>query len=240
MGDYTHGFHRLYKRSNALYKALLWILRVLIVAGLVCFVLVFDDMFYTYHFYPLIPPLDNWRGGYAVIIPVMLFAVLLPINIVLLVCLKLTAGRRGRKVYEKFYTLSEEEQAEINAELDGKSKHQVTMFGANRLYLYSRMFLNFINYRDIVWVYRHNIAVPVGMITDYGAEMSTGFITGVMVWERDGTRHRINTGLNGWAALDIFDGIKAVAPQAIIGFSRRRRRLVRRDIERFLLEGKDV
>ena len=211
-----HGFYRLYRRKNASYKAWLWFSWIYIIMWvLTALVISTIGQSWFDQFYDSLTPETELGVSSAIIISAWLF-----LNaIVVLICLKVKVESRRRKLYDKFHKLSDEDKSEVNAELSPKFKH--TLAGANRLYFYSCMFVHFVDYRDIIWVYRYKIGVPVGMISDSMVEMSTGYATGVVIWERDGTHYKIKTGFNEWDAAAIADAVKENAPSAIVGFNRK-------------------
>ena len=157
-------------------------------------------------------------------------------------------GMRRKKLYHKFRQLSDEEQMEVNTEIGLKTEsirpslNMLFLFGRTRLYFRAHMFLHFVNYRDIAWVYTYNSAIPIVgviggdiMMSDNG--MNVG---GLMIWECDGTNYKIPTGADAFQAQEAIERIRENAPSAIVGFSRKRYKLAKKDLERFMLEGKAI
>ena len=141
-------------------------------------------------------------------------------------------GRQRRRIYEKFKQLSDTEQAEVNAEL--KPNSQATgkvLLGKNRIYLDGGLFLQFIDYRDIAWVYHSNTAMPFD-----GGTMAEAAFTGLVVWDRGGIRYSASDN----NAYEIIVKLKEKAPDAIFGYSKERLKLAKKDFDRFMFEGKNI
>ena len=150
--------------------------------------------------------------------------------------LMLRVGRRRKRLYQKFKQLSPAEQAEINAELSVKFPQ--SLWGANRLYLRQGLFLTFIDYDDIAWVYPYTAAnLPLAFsVMAGGMPALSQDATGLMIWEGDGTRHKIPMGTDAELVYEAMEFLAARVPNIIIGESKERLQLAKTDFERFLLE----
>ena len=154
-------------------------------------------------------------------------------------------SKRRRKLYQKLRLLSDEEQMDVNAEIVLKSesirpsRYQIILLGSTRMYFRAHLFLHFVNYRDIVWVYPYIITIPIiGAIGDDIVMTDTGMnVTALMIWERDGTKYKINMGADAFLAQETIERIKENAPNVIVGFNKQRHRLAKKDFERFIREG---
>ena len=163
---------------------------------------------------------------------------MIPLNIIFIVFAKIKVGLRRKKLYKKFEGLPDADKAEINAELAVKFRR--ISIGANRFYYKLFDFIHFIDYQDIAWVYGYNIAMPI--IAEAGGviEAFSANISGLAVWTRDGKRHKVPLGPEGWHGSDIIEAVKAHAPDVIVGFNKKRLKLAKRDFERFMLEGRGI
>ena len=169
---------------------------------------------------------------------VLLGITMIPLNIFFIVFAKIKVGLRRKKLYEKFNRLSDADKAEINTELAVKFKR--VSIGANRFYYKLLDFIHFIDYQDIVWVYGYNIAIPIMAEAGGVVEASSATISGLAVWTRDGKRHKVPLGPEGWHGGDIIEAVKAHAPDVIVGFNKKRLKLAKKDFKRFMLEGRNI
>ena len=149
-------------------------------------------------------------------------------------------GKRRKILINKFNSLSNAEQTEINEELEIKEYTTLWLqFGENRVYFPGSYFTDFVNYRDIVWVYRYSLALP-GMVTDGNhTEMISPFnLSYLIIYDNKGIRRKLPvTPADIPACISM---IEEKAPKAIIGYSKARKKLAKKDFNRFIIEDKNI
>jgi len=153
------------------------------------------------------------------------------------ILLKVKVGGRRKRTFEKFAQLSNAEQERINTELGAKWANM--LLGESRVYMHSDWFLEFVEYKDIVWVHLVggdvSVAVPVGEIA---VEIQLE-VASLKIYDKNGMCYKART-KNFDTANSLIKIIKEVAPSAIFGYSKERAKLYKKDIERFMFEGKNI
>ena len=149
--------------------------------------------------------------------------------------IKRVQGKRRRKTYQKYEELSEAEQEEVNTELC--VKFPSILWGENRLYIHSSLFLEFIDYDDMVWLYPCNTMIP--MSVSYEGVSVDGNITAfsLHVYDTEGTRYKIPT-TGPYNTQCIVEDILQVAPGILYGYSKEWGRLAKKDFNEFLYEAR--
>ena len=164
------------------------------------------------------------------------------VYIIWLIYFKTKVGGRRRKIHDKFEQLSNAEQMEINAEIIELAEKPVNeglyiRFGANRVYFHSSWFLEFVDYNDIVWIYHSSVIGQLPL--EIGGVIETPLVfTSLIIWDCDRTRYKASV-----PPQNVSRHIKTLeenAPGAVIGYSKARKRLAKKDFDRFMLESKDV
>ena len=156
---------------------------------------------------------------------------------------KIKIGGRRKKLFNKFEQLSNAEQAEINAELDGKfgAKFGHVFLGKKRLYVRSAWCVEFFDYKDVVWIYHCNTAIPMLMGDDSMLEASQLNVKSLHVYDMDGTRYKIQTsGYTDANAEVIIELLRYHVPDVIIGYSKERHKRAKRDFDAFISEEREA
>jgi hypothetical protein len=144
----------------------------------------------------------------------------------------LKIGRPRKRAWTRYKQLSDIEQAEIDLELSTRPRQLQLVFGANRLYFYSDSFLFFMDYGDIAWVYQTNDAVPIVIETGGVVMESSVEYQGLVIYDCDGQRFKASARIS---SIDIED-IKGKSPNVIVGYSKEKKRLAKRDFKKFLMK----
>ena len=153
-----------------------------------------------------------------------------------LIYFQVKVGGRRRRVYDKFEQLSDVDKTEINTELESnKSSTTWIHFGNSRIYLPGSYVLEFVDYKDIIWVYPCNILMPSIMTADGVTEMFSDInFTYLMIYDCDGKRRKIAVAPGSMR--DCIETIEENAPNAVIGYTKARKKLAKKDFDRFMLE----
>ena len=148
--------------------------------------------------------------------------------------------RPRKRAYDRYKALLNVEKSEIDVEV--KTVFNQIYFGANRLYFKSGLFVDSLKYDDIAWV--HNVNVVVASSVPLGLEgtalNSTFALPGLVLYDRKGIRYQSPEKLHGGLTNDDIDKLKEKAPNVIIGFSKARLKLAKKDFDEFLTRGQKL
>ena len=147
-------------------------------------------------------------------------------------------GKPRKRVRERYKEASEAQRREINEELKGYSGQH--LFGVNTLYFKSGFSVDFLKYSDIAWIYQVNVSqLSAGFVNDV-VFYSSGSAPGLIVYDCNGRKYRSPESAYGGLTNDDVEKIKEKAPNAVIGYSKARMKLAKKDFDSFLVSGKNI
>jgi len=145
-------------------------------------------------------------------------------------------GSGRRKIfYRRFEQLSDAEKAEINYELSANPKFGHVHWGVNRAYIRATWLVEFVDYKNIVWIYPCHtwnvIASP-----DDPSSVVTHRITSLHLYDNEGVRYTIHN----HSVAPTVEHIKRRSPNVIYGYCKKRARLAKKDFSRFKVEARNI
>lgn len=157
-----------------------------------------------------------------------------------IIAIQVKHGGQRKRICKKFESLSDDEKAKVNFELDTAFAH--VRWGDDRLYIKTDGIVDFIDYKNIAWVYRCNNVIPMVAPAEDVTTISHHNFLRLHVYDTDGLRYKIMaTGLyEEYSADEIIERLKLVTPDIIVGFSKARLKRAKKDFSAFVNEEREA